>query len=91
MFVLWSLGGHVSAFRWLLGAAGERETGSEIEMFGREWHCEHDLEHDRGNWDRVLVGRAGVFLLDSKRLHGTAAVGGDALRAGRLVFHGGCL
>src|SRR5687767_940917 len=32
---------------------------------------------------------AGVFLLDSKLLHGTAAAGADQLRAGRLVFGGG--
>jgi hypothetical protein len=89
MFVLWSLGGHVAAFRWWLGAEGERDTGSEIEKLGPEWHCEHDLEHERGNWDHVLVGPAGVFLLDSKRLHGTAAVGGDALRSGRLAYPGG--
>jgi hypothetical protein len=89
IFVLWSLGGHVSAFRWLLGAQGERETGAEIEKLGSEWHCDHDLEHERGNWDHVLVGPAGVFLLDSKRLHGTAAAGGDMLRAGRLAYPGG--
>jgi hypothetical protein len=89
MLVLWSLGGHYSAFRWWLGAEGERETGSEIEKLGPEWHCEHDLEHERGNWDHVLVGPAGVFLLDSKRFNGTAAVGGDALRSGRLAFSGG--
>ena len=53
-----------------------------------EWHCEHDVEHDRGNWDHVLVGPAGVFLLDSKRLNGTAAAGGDALRSGRVSYPG---
>src|SRR6266550_706759 len=79
-FVIFSLGGHVSAFRWWLGAEGERETARQIEKLGPEWHCEHDLEYGRGNWDHVLVGPPGVFLLDSKRLHGMAAVGGDALR-----------
>jgi hypothetical protein len=89
MLVIWALGGHYSAFRWWLGAEGERETGAEIEKLGPEWHCEHDLKHNSGNWDHVLVGPAGVFLLDSKRFHGTAAVGGDALRSGRLAFAGG--
>lgn len=89
LLVLWALGGHVSAFRWWLGAEGERDTGREIEKLGPEWHCEHDLEHDHGNWDHVLVGPAGVFLLDSKLLHGTVAAGGDALRSGRLTFAGG--
>ena len=89
LLVLWALGGHVSAFRWWLGAEGERETAREIEKLGTEWHCEHDLEHAHGNWDHVLVGPAGVFLLDSKFLHGTAAAGEDALRSGRLAFAGG--
>jgi hypothetical protein len=89
VFVIWSLGGHVSTFRWWLGAEGERDTAKEIERLEPGWHCEHDLEHEHGNWDHVLVGPAGVFLLDSKRLSGTAAVGGDALRSGRLSFPGG--
>jgi hypothetical protein len=87
-FVVWSLGGHISAFRWWLGAEGERETAREIERLGPEWHCEHDLEHEHGNWDHVLVGPPGVFLLDSKLLHGTAAAGDDKLSAGRLAFPG---
>jgi nuclease-like protein len=89
LFVFWALGGHVSAFRWRLGAMGERDTGKEIEKLGPEWHCEHDLVHGRGNWDHVLIGPPGVFLLDSKLLHGTAAAGDDALRSGRLTFAGG--
>jgi hypothetical protein len=89
LLVLWSVGGHISAFRWWLGAEGERETAKQIEKLGPDWHCEHDLEHQYGNWDHVLVGPAGVFLLDSKLLHGTAAAGGDALRSGRLTYAGG--
>jgi hypothetical protein len=88
IFVLWSLGGRVSTFRWWLGAEGERDTAKEIEGLDSEWHCEHDLEHEHGNWDHVLVGPPGVFLLDSKNLSGIAAAGGDALRSGRLAFPG---
>jgi Nuclease-related domain len=88
LLVMWSLGGHISAFRWWLGAEGERETAKEIERLGPEWHCEHDLEHEHGNWDHVLVGPAGVFLLDSKLLNGTAAAGADSLKCGRLAYPG---
>jgi Nuclease-related domain len=87
--VIYSLGGHISAFRWWLGAEGERETAKQIEKLGPEWHCEHDLEHGHGNYDHVLVGPAGVFLLDSKLLHGTAAAGEDSLRSGRVAYPGG--
>lgn len=89
LLVIWSLGGHYSAFRWWLGAEGERETAGEIEKLGLEWHREHDLEHNGRNWDHVLVGPPGVYLLDSKRLYTEAGPGGDALRSGRLAFQGG--
>jgi hypothetical protein len=89
LLVMWALGGHISAFRWWLGVEGERATAQEIERLGPEWHCEHDLEHDHGNWDHVVVGPPGVFLLDSKLLQGTAAAGGDALRSGRMLYSGG--
>jgi hypothetical protein len=89
LFVMWSLGGHVSTFHWWIGAEGERDTAKQIERLGPEWHCEHDLEHGRGNWDHVLVGPPGVFLLDSKVINGTAAAGDDALRSGRLNYPGG--
>jgi hypothetical protein len=89
LLAMWALGGHISAFRWWLGAEGERATAKEIERLGSAWHCEHDLEHAYGNWDHVVVGPPGVFLLDSKLLHGTAAAGGDALRSGRLLYSGG--
>ena len=82
------MGGHVSAFHWWIGAEGERDTAKEIEKLGSEWHCEHDLEYDHGNWDHVLVGPAGVFLLDSKVLHNTSSARDDALRSGRVYYPG---
>jgi hypothetical protein len=91
LFVVYSLGGHISAFRWWLGAEGERETASEIERLSGDWHCEHDLEHEWGNYDHVLIGPPGVFLLDTKLLHGTAVATNDALRCGRLSFAGSAL
>jgi hypothetical protein len=60
LVVVWALGGHVSTFRWWLGAEGERATAREIERLGPAWHCEHDVEHEYGNWDHVLVGPPGV-------------------------------
>jgi hypothetical protein len=89
MFVVFSLGGHISAFRWWIGAEGERDTAKVIERLGAEWHCEHDLVHQYGNFDHVLVGPPGVFLLDSKVVHGAVSVDGNGMRSGRLVFHGG--
>jgi hypothetical protein len=83
-----ALGGHVSTFRWWQGAEGERETADQIERLSGEWHCEHDLVHEHGNWDHVLIGPPGIFLLDSKSLNGSARTGDDALICGRLRFSG---
>lgn len=87
-FVFWALGGHISAVAWRLGAFGEQDTAKEIEKLGAEWHCEHDFVHDYGNWDHILVGPPGVFLLDSKRLSGQAVAVGDSLRSGRVRYSG---
>jgi hypothetical protein len=88
LLVMYMLGGHISAFRWWQGVIGERDTAKEIEKLSADWHCEHDLQYDHGNYDHVLVGPPGIFLLDSKLLHGTSAAGSDGLRAGRLVYGG---
>jgi hypothetical protein len=66
----------------------EGETAELIERLGREWHCEHDLAHGQGSWEHILVGPAGVFVLDSKYLHNEAEVRDDALHSGRLRFAG---
>lgn len=88
-FVMWSLGGHISAFSWQLGAMGEQDTAKEIEKLASAgWHCEHDVVHAHGNWDHVIVGPGGVYVLDSKLIHGKAVASGDALRAGRLCYSG---
>jgi hypothetical protein len=84
----WTIGGHVSSLTWWWGVQGERNTAKEIEKLGPEWHCEHDVELSHGNWDHVLVGPPGIFLLDSKVLHNAAVAAGDALSSGRLRYRG---
>jgi hypothetical protein len=71
------------------GAFGERETANALNGLDDSWRCEHDIPWARGNWDHVLVGPPGVFLLDSKRLNGRAVVTGDRLASGRSSFSGG--
>ena len=87
--IFWYMGGHASALPWRWGVEGEQMTAAEIEKLGPDWHCEHDIEHERGNWDHVLVGPPGVFLLDSKALNNSARVEDDALRSGRPRYNGG--
>jgi hypothetical protein len=81
--------GDVRALRWAWGAAGERDTQEVLERLGDDWTCVHDIPSERGNWDHVLVGPPGVFLLDTKVLGAPARASDDALRAGRQVMPGG--
>jgi hypothetical protein len=84
----WMLGGDVHSLTWIWGRIGEQQTEAQLDTLDREWRIEHDIRNRRGNWDHLVVGRAGLFLLDSKRLHGQAHAAGDALRAGRSRFPG---
>jgi hypothetical protein len=79
----WLLGGNVTSLPWLWGAMGERQTAEALEGLDTSWRCEHDVPREHGNWDHVLVGPPGVFLLDSKHPMTRAVVEGDAFVAGR--------
>lgn len=64
---------HIS--RWKRGAEGERKTAKAVRPLERRgWRAFHDRCEGRGNLDHILVGRAGVFLLESKNLSGCCTV-----------------
>jgi Nuclease-related domain len=61
--------------RWRQGADGEKATAKALKPLSRDgWRVVHDIDTGRGNLDHVLVGPAGVFLLDTKNLHGILSV-----------------
>lgn len=63
---------------YLTGAAGEERTAKAVEPLLRSgWSIAHDLDRGRFNIDHVLVGPAGVFVLETKNLHGTVVLDGD--------------
>jgi hypothetical protein len=69
--------------RWRDGADGERRTEKELRPLARcGWRLFHDVQARYGNYDHVAVGRAGVFLLETKNLDGTVE-----LRDGILHQH----
>ena len=61
--------------RWEEGAEGEEKTAAELSKLAAEgWTAIHDVDPGVGNWDHVLVGPAGVFLLETKYLRGVVQV-----------------
>jgi hypothetical protein len=51
---------------WGEGAAGERKTARQLARLPASWRVWHDLNGPRGNIDHLVVGPAGVFVLDTK-------------------------
>jgi hypothetical protein len=80
----WKLGFDAHSLRWAWGAWGEQWTAEELAKLERGWSVYHDIPDGRGNWDHVLVGSPGVFVIDSKHLSEPAVVDSKGLRAGRL-------
>jgi hypothetical protein len=65
---------------WQRGAWGEEFTADELAKLPKaEWDPIHDLPDRNGNIDHVVLGPAGIFLLDSKKYSGTVQVVGDDL------------
>lgn len=60
--------------KWRRGSQGEQATARALRALGPDWYARHDLEGRFGNLDHIVVGPAGVFLLDSKNLSGRAEV-----------------
>ena len=86
------MGGNARNLRFLWGFVGERQTEELLRLLDDSWECVHDIVRGRGkwksNWDHVLIGPAGVFLLDSKSYSSTSKAKDDALRSGRLICRG---
>jgi hypothetical protein len=70
--------------RWHTGAQAERRTERVLWPLERAgWRALHDLPAAYGNLDHVLIGPAGVFLLDTKQYGGSVTVVGDQLQIKR--------
>jgi hypothetical protein len=70
---------------WQSGAWGEQSTAKVLRTLEPEgWVVLHDLDAGRGNVDHIVVGPGGVYLLDSKRLAGSVAVGPEGVTVRRL-------
>lgn len=66
--------------RWRIGADGEKATSRQLRpLLKRGWTLFNDIATGQGNVDHVLVGPAGVFVLESKRLAGRVRVDAGTL------------
>jgi hypothetical protein len=74
------------ARNWRRGARGERRTARQLDRLTRHgWVVFHDLAvpDSRANADHLLIGPAGVFLVDSKNWRGHLAFAPDG-----TLWHG---
>lgn len=70
---------------WQQGVWGERATAKALRSLEREgWVVLHDLPAGRGNVDHIAIGPGGIFLLDSKRLGGSASLDDGILTVERF-------
>lgn len=64
------------------GAVGEENTGAALSQLGPEWTVLHDQRwpgRRMANIDHIVVGPAGIFVIDSKNWSGSVTVAGDRL------------
>jgi hypothetical protein len=85
LLVGWMMGFDARSLRWMWGAVGEEWTANELARLpAYEWSVYHDVPNGRGNWDHIVVGPAGVFVIDSKNFGQPARVTELGLVSGRI-------
>ena len=63
---------------WLSGSEAERRTAKQLKRLDKkQWVVKHDVQRGKWNWDHVVVGPSGVFLIDTKQLSGSAELLAD--------------
>jgi len=82
------IGSTFHSLTWLWGAWGEENTADQLKELGDEWFVIHDLASSYGNWDHVVVGPGGLFLLRHKRVSRAARYRPTPLTSGRTRIPG---
>lgn len=66
--------------QWLTGSQGEQWTDKELrKLEPRGWRVLRDMKRRGINFDHVVVGPAGVFVIDSKNLDGSVTCARDTM------------
>jgi hypothetical protein len=72
--------------RWEWGAEAEQRTAKALRPLTRSgWFAVHDVPCRLGNMDHVLIGPAGVFVLETKWFGGEATIEGDEVHVQRRL------
>lgn len=92
----WFASRRCGAERWLRGAQGEESTAVVLgRLRARRWQVRHDLRvpGSRANLDHVVIGRTGVWLVDTKTTRlpvttrwGRVRVGGEPLQTASTLW-----
>jgi hypothetical protein len=60
---------------WHIGAEGERKAEKALRPLERAgWRVFHDVQNGHGNYDHIVVGPGGVYLLEGKNLGGIVGI-----------------
>ena len=85
----WMVGFDVHSLTYRWGAWGEEYTRDELARLGPDWFVRHDIPNPYANWDHVVVGPPGIFMIDSKRLSNPRIkVEADGLASGSIRLRG---
>ena len=74
------LGVHTDERAFRVGAGGEEEVGRRLARLPKGWRVIHSVPVGEGDSDidHVVIGPAGVFTLNTKRLNGRVWIAGNA-------------
>lgn len=75
---------------WNRGFEGETRTARALRALPDGWRVWHDVPATYGNFDHIVLGPAGLFVLDSKLLRGELCVDQDGVRVRRRLADDEC-
>lgn len=75
-----------TAGRAVRGAVAEESVGAELEKLDERFHVIHDVVVGPGNIDHVVIGPAGLFVVETKSHRGQVTFDGEKLLLGGRPF-----
>lgn len=78
--------GYKEGYSWIRGAKGEKIVSNHLETFPSGYYIFNDVKIPRGkvNFDHVVVGPTGIFLIETKNFSGNFLIYGDKWKTARV-------